>query len=165
MDQSRDMLSWDEICADSRLGDLPFKIETNEYGQIVMSPAKFWHSSMQGKLTGLLWQCRTTGDVSTETAIATSKGVKVADVAWASEAFIEIHGQDEPELKAAPELCVEIVSDSNTQAELLEKRLLYFAHGAKEVWECSKQGDLAFYKDPLTKIKASRLFPNFPTQI
>jgi len=159
------MLSWEEICADPRLSDLPFKIETNEYGQIVMSPAKFWHSSMQGKLAGLLWQLRASGIVSTETAIATSKGVKVADVAWASEAFVEAHGQDEPELKAAPELCIEIVSDSNTQAELLEKRLLYFAHGAEEVWECSKEGDISFYTGPQTKWKTSRLFPSFPTRV
>lgn len=159
------MLSWEEICADPTLADLPFKIETNEYGQIVMSPAKFWHSSKQGKLAGLLWQWNEAGDVSTETAIATTRGVKVADVAWASEAFVKKHGDDEPELKAAPELCIEIVSDSNTQEELLEKRVLYFAHGAEEVWECNKAGILTFYSDPQSKLEKSLLFPEFPDHI
>ena len=32
-------MNWQEVCEDRSLQDLPFKIELNEYGQIVMSPA------------------------------------------------------------------------------------------------------------------------------
>ena len=41
------MMTWDEICDDPALQDLPYKIETNQYGQIIMSPAKGWHSERQ----------------------------------------------------------------------------------------------------------------------
>ena len=32
-------LTWNQICEDRSLANLPYKIETNRYGQIVMSPA------------------------------------------------------------------------------------------------------------------------------
>ena len=31
-------MTWDEVCANPYLQDLPFDIETNRWGQIVMSP-------------------------------------------------------------------------------------------------------------------------------
>lgn len=36
-------LSWKEVCNDPNLHDLPYKIETNDRGQIVMSPTYAWH--------------------------------------------------------------------------------------------------------------------------
>ena len=36
--QPRRTLTWEELCRDPNLHDLPFKIETNDRGQIVMSP-------------------------------------------------------------------------------------------------------------------------------
>ena len=33
--------TWDDILADRSLRDLPYKIETNRYHQIIMSPASF----------------------------------------------------------------------------------------------------------------------------
>ena len=63
----------------------------------------------------------------------TSEGVKVADVAWASAAFIAEFDYATPYPKA-PELCVEIVSPSNSKIEIAEKVELYLAKGAQEVW-------------------------------
>lgn len=34
------MVHWQEICADPNLQDLPYKIELNKSGYIVMTPAK-----------------------------------------------------------------------------------------------------------------------------
>ncbi len=34
-------MEWKEVCENKQLQDLPFKIELNKWGQIVMSPV-FW---------------------------------------------------------------------------------------------------------------------------
>ena len=36
--------------------------------------------------------------------------------------------------------CIEIVSPSNSEAEIREKRALYFGVGATEVWICNLDG-------------------------
>ena len=72
-------MEWAEVLADPILQDLPYKIELNEYGKIVMSPASNRHSLLQGDLIRLLggklpvW-------IFPECPIQTTKGVKVADV-------------------------------------------------------------------------------------
>lgn len=156
--------TWDEICNDASLQDLPYKIETNRYGQIVMSPAKFWRSSRQGEITGLLKELGRHGKISTETAIQTAEGVKVADVAWASQAFFDAH-RDDIALTAAPEICVEVLSDSNSPEEIQQKVLLYFAHGAGEVWLCDNEGRMIFHLSPTQTAPASFRFPAFPAQV
>lgn len=157
-------MNWDEICADPSLQNLPYKIETNEWGQIVMSPAKFWHSSRQGRILRIIGSLTQEGEISTETAIRTIKGVKVADVAWATSEFYQAHA-DEGALSAAPELCVEVTSDSNTKQELQEKVALYFAQGAKEVWLCDEKGVMSFYSSPTNLVMQSVLFPGFPSSV
>ncbi len=157
-------LTWDEICADRSLADLPYKIETNRHGQIVMSPAKFWHSSRQGLIARLLGELGPQGMVFTETAIQTTEGVKVADVAWATKSFFRAH-KNESALSASPAVCVEVLSDSNTTPEMATKISLYFAQGAEEVWLCYDDGSVAFYIAPLTTVPASPLFPAFPARV
>ena len=157
-------MNWDQVCADPSLQNLPYKIETNEWGQIVMSPAKYWHSSRQGRISRILASLTELGDISTETAIETNKGVKVADVAWASDDFCRLHA-DEAALSKAPELCVEVLSNSNAQKEMAEKLALYFAHGAIEVWLCDDTGAMTFHIAPTQTASASRLFPAFPAKV
>jgi Uma2 family endonuclease len=48
-------------------------------------------------------------------------------------------------LQPAPPICVEIVSPSNTATQMEEKRALYFASGAKEVWVCERDGKMRFF--------------------
>jgi Uma2 family endonuclease len=72
------------------------------------------------------------GHVITEAPIATSAGLFLPDVAWASAGFMSAH--PESPLMRAPEICVEVVSRSNSVKELNEKRDAYRASGAEEVW-------------------------------
>jgi len=58
--------------------------------------------------------------------------------------FISENSYQTPYLKA-PEICVEIVSPSNTDKEMQDKIQLYLAKGAKEVWLCNLEGELRFY--------------------
>jgi hypothetical protein len=62
----------------------------------------------------------------------TSAGVLVADVAWASDEFMRARGFETPYLRS-PELCIEVVSPSNSRKELREKVAAYLEAGAVEV--------------------------------
>ena len=161
--RSESGLSWKEVCEDPTLQDLPYKIETNEYGQIVMSPNYLWHSRAQHQLAKRLDQCVEGGEVLTEAAIRTTKGTKVADVAWFSAArWDEV--KEALDAPIAPEICVEIRSSSNTDEEMAAKRALYVEAGAEEVWICDSQRRLTFF-DADGERPASTRVPDFPDQL
>lgn len=123
---------WREVLADPSLRDLPYKVETNRGGQIIMSPAKNIHGAYQTRIAQLLERALA-GQTIAECSIATPEGVKVADVAWCSAAFVAKHGFADP-YEVAPEICVEIRSPSNAESELQAKVRLYLDAGAREVW-------------------------------
>jgi Uma2 family endonuclease len=151
-------MNWQEVCDNPSLRDLPYKIELNEWGQIVMSPASSRRGILQGLLIDALNRLKKDGLVFPECPIQTYKGVKVPDVVWVSSQFLREHGEETPFSKAA-EVCIEVLSPSNTRMEMDEKRELYFARGAREVWICDEQGVISFY-DCTGQIPSSRLFPN-----
>ncbi len=140
-------MEWEEVVKDPSLKDLPFKIETNEWGKIMMSPASDLHGLYQGRIVRALGNLAKEGEISTECAVQTTRGVRVivADVAWRSRAFLKKHGIRNLKLPESPEVVVEIESPSNTAAELEEKRHLYFEVGAREFWLCDEDGDLRFF--------------------
>ena len=154
---------WAELCADPTLADLPYKIETNAYGTITMSPASNRHGSRQVDIALLLHQLLPKGRVLVECSIATSAGIKVADVAWCSPAFAAEHGDATP-FTAAPEICVEVASPGNARAELAAKIALYLERGAREVWLCGADGRMAFH-DHQGALKRSVVCPRFPQRI
>ena len=156
-------MKWEEVCEDQQLQNLPFKIELNKWGQIVMSPVKIKHSFYQGRIQRLLESLLQTGEVMPECAINTSDGVKVADVVWCSdERFDQI--QDEVSASIAPEICIEVKSIGNTLEEMEFKKKLYFEAQAMEVWICNEQGEITFYNQQ-NELTQSLLVPYFPTQI
>ena len=156
-------MNWQEVIKHPSLQNLPFKIELNEKGEIVMNPVKVNHSIYQGEIAALMRSMREGGMVLAECAVWTKKGTKVADVAWASKQTLKVI-KDQTECSIAPEVCVEVISYSNTDKEIRGKRKLYFDRGAKEVWICNKYGEITFY-NPKRKLKKSELFPNFPLKI
>lgn len=137
-------MRWSEVLQDKSLQELPYKIELNEYGQIVMTPASNRHGYLQSKLSWTLRQEMPGGEVISECSIDTEKGVKVADVAWCSDKFITTHGFETP-YRMAPEVCVEILSPSNSEQEMNVKMALYFQQGAKEVWLVSEKGEIRYF--------------------
>ncbi|MEZ5583395.1 MAG: hypothetical protein R3F37_12210 [Candidatus Competibacteraceae bacterium] len=68
-----------------------------------MSPIKLYHSLLQGGDRWLLWLAPRGGKVFAECAIQTSKGTKVADVAWASKTIYQTIS-DEDDCSIALEL-------------------------------------------------------------
>ena len=156
-------LTWEEVCADPNLEDLPYKIETNEWGQIVMSPTRLKHGGFQAEIAHVLKQQPASGKVITEAALKTAKGTKVADVAWFSPERWE-RVKDEFDASTAPEICVEILSPRNSNEEIEVKKQLYFEAGAEEVWICDDKGAVHFFNRE-TMMKSSVLVPAFPNQI
>lgn len=134
---------WQEVVDDKNLEDLPYKIETNRSGQLIISPAKVMHAVYQGEITALL-KAKLGGVVMTECGVATPEGVKVPDVAWCTQEQLDRIG-DAYAFAIAPEICVEIKSPSNARAELQVKVRLYLDAGAREVWLVDKDGRVTFY--------------------
>lgn len=126
-------MEWSEVIDNPLLKDLPFKIELNRFGKLLMSPASNKHGIAQSRIGALLTNKHPNGVTISECSIQTPEGTKVADVAWASNTFIEEWGTVTP-FPRAPELCVEIVSPSNSREEMQIKTALYLEAGAEEVW-------------------------------
>jgi Uma2 family endonuclease len=156
-------MEWREVVEHPSLQDLPFKIETNEWGQIVMTPASGRHAVYQGSIIEWLNRLARGGRTLPECPVQTSKGVRVADVAWASDAFLKRCGIPLffPE---SPEIVIEVWSPSNSTTEMEDKRKLYFEAGAKEFWVCGEYGTMRF-SNPQGELERSGLFREFPGHI
>jgi Uma2 family endonuclease len=152
-------MNWAEVCENPVLHNLPFKIELNQWGQILMSPITNRQGRWKSRVAYNLSSCAPTGDITSGCSVQTTKGVRVADVAWLSSGFVAKHADATP-YPNAPELCVEINSPSNSAGEISEKVELYFEAGAKEVWLCD-DGAMTFIS-PMGMRKQSKLFPMFP---
>lgn len=126
-------MEWSDVINDPALKNLPFKIELDKFGKLLMSPASNKHGIVQSRVSASLMRHHPNGITITECSINTPEGTKVADVAWASDAFISEWGAVTP-FPRAPELCVEIVSPSNSREEMRIKKELYLEAGAQEVW-------------------------------
>lgn len=120
-----------DLCEDPRFANVPGKIELDSWGRMVMTPASTYHGRMQGRLCQKLLALG--GEALVEVGVATRTGLFVPDVAWASPRFMTAHGRETP-LTVAPEICMEVMSPSNSVKEVQEKRDAYLASGAEEVW-------------------------------
>lgn len=146
---------WNQVLAEPAFRDLPYKLETTRSGAIMMTPASNWHGSAQYHVGQTLGKSRKGGDVINECSILTSDGVKVADVAWVSDEFLEQHGYQTPYL-VAPEICVEVASPGNSREEIERKVDLYLAKGALEVWIVAEDETVSFF-DKTGPLKKSKL--------
>ena len=123
---------WDEACRDSELARLPHKVELNEWGKIELTPpAPPVHGSFAFEVAKLME--RTLGRrASVECPVLTSIGVRVPDAVWlVAQRGAELDGR-QPLLRA-PEICVEVLSLTNTAEELDKKTAAYLEAGAQEV--------------------------------
>jgi len=135
---------WAEILDDPALAELPGKIECNAFGTVLMMPPASGDHSRLTRVIQRELEARLGGLALPECPISTIDGVRAADVGWYSDQrFERVRGQVAFEL--APEICVEILSPRNSEAEMLAKRSLYFEAGAIEVWLCGLDGEVRFF--------------------
>jgi Uma2 family endonuclease len=57
---------------------------------------------------------------------------------------VQTFGESTPYARA-PEICVEIVSPSNSDEEIREKTRAYLAAGATEVWIVAEEGTIRYF--------------------
>ena len=163
--RSFNLARWKEILADPELAKFPYRIETDQYGRILMSPPPASrHGRRQMKIGALLLQLLPRGETISECPVSTAGGVRAVDVAWLGPDRVEI-GQDPIVFVRAPDICIEILSPSNTASETDEKRALYFDAGASEVWICNLDGSMSFFSGVDHQLSSSLLCPSFPATI
>jgi Uma2 family endonuclease len=157
---------WAELLADPDLVKLEGRVETDRHGHILMTPPPApSHGSYQFRIGALLDRLMDKGRVLTECPISTADGVRAADVAWASAGRIRELG-NRVCFPKSPEICVEVLSPGNTDAEVREKIALHLDAGATEVWTCSESGSMQFFDaNQPQPLPASRICPHFPARI
>lgn len=153
-------MNWQQLCADPALQNLPYKMELNQQGQIIMSPASVRHVLLQAKIIALLNHICPDLIAVPEFPVETSNGVKVVDVGLLTSEQAALL-KNNVTSSIAPLLCVEVLSPSNTLAEMNHKKELYFEQGAKEFWLCDAQGSMTFYNTK-GELSSSELAVQFP---
>jgi Uma2 family endonuclease len=157
---------WAEVLADPELARLPHRIETDRHGHILMSPPPApAHGDRESEIVFQLKTLLPHGRTITNCPVSTSDGVKAPDVAWVvPERRLEVRSL--VCLTRAPEICIEVLSPSNTLKEIQEKTALYFEAGALEVWICHEDGSILFhFRTPPAIRQRSELCPEFPQLI
>ncbi len=152
-------MTWREIIRNPALRNLPFKLETNRFGQIVLSPATNQQGALRFKVANEIRRCKRGGGVTLSCSVRTSDGVRVADAAWVSRKFIAEFGGLTPYPKA-PEICVEIVLSGTSKQAIEHKLELYLAKGAQEVWVVNDKEEVTIHTHA-GKLKTSKLAPKF----
>lgn len=157
---------WERVLGDGHLQALAYRIESDRYGQIVMSPPPApEHGREQFNIGKRLDALMPDGEVITECPISTPEGVKAADVCWISNARWAAQ-RGKVCQTTAPEICVEVVSPGHSEKELVDKRALFFAAGAEEVWFCRRNRKMEFYlRAAPHQPAASVLCPAFPNDL
>jgi Uma2 family endonuclease len=63
----------------------------------------------------------------------------------------------------APEICIDVLRESNTAEEMDEKRALYREAGAQEIWLVELDGRIRFFGDD--EQEQSQLAPDMPNRL
>ena len=139
---------WLQICTDPAFADRPERFEIDAAGQLIMSPPPgFDHRQRARAIANLLDQLHAGELATVEQAILTRDGqIRIADVVLLTNAQKRwLLANPTSPLPTAPPVCVEILSRSNTPAEIEEKRALYFEASATEVWICNLDCSMLFF--------------------
>ena len=74
-------VKWQELIENPFFRDMPYKIELNKFGQILMSPASNRRGILQHKVGSKVLAKRNSGEIINRCSISTGEGIRVADVA------------------------------------------------------------------------------------
>ena len=153
---------WNDFLADPELLRRPERIEIDAFGHLIMSPPPDALHRKQGfRITSLLDALLPGDGAYPEQSILTCEGIRIVDAIWINPGRVrELSLAPSQPLCPAPDICAEILSPSNTQAMIDEKRALYFEAGAREVWICERDSNIRFFA-PKAKWSAQRFAPNF----
>ena len=157
---------WAEVLADPQWAGHLYRIETDAFGRIVMTPPAAGSHNHRGGNIAFELRRRLGGTAMQECPISTADGVRAADVGWYStERYNTVRGQ--LAFETAAEICVEVLSPRNTELEMQHRRALYFDAGAIECWICDLDGRMTHFhrNHPEDPMPTSNLCPDFPDTI
>jgi len=113
-------------------------------GEVIeMAAPGYEHGRIQTNIAGLLWQYlrgKKLGVAVTESGVLTERDeddgdtVRGPDVSYYSAERVPLDRRIVKYCEVAPDLCIEVVSPSNTRKELRDKTQEYFAAGVRMVW-------------------------------
>jgi Uma2 family endonuclease len=152
---------WERLCTTPGFSHPGFTCDVSPDGKVIMSPTFNYHGWYQARLSVLFAQIAPTGQPFVELAVLTNAGLFEVDVAWTRE-FRKLRAQKYA--SPAPEICVEVESESNTAEEFDRKKEALFSAGCSEVWIVRKDGQIEFYATGRL-MDRSALLPAFPTNI
>ena len=104
---------------------------------VTLTRPKMRHAKLQSRLARLLRpKAELLGVVETEVAFRAlpEYDLRGADVAYVSQNRWDGTDDDDDNLHGSPELVIEVLSPSNTKAEIHEKAVLCLSSGAQEFW-------------------------------
>ena len=150
-------------------------------GEIVAMPMPgVEHGRVQVNISGLIWTFLKTnkiGCVVTESGVITERDddtVRGPDISYYSKERMPLEKRVVKYNDLPPDLCVEVVSPSNTKRELREKIQEYFSVGVRMVWivepedrsvtvlTSPKQGH-TFYED--SELGGGEVLPGFTCKV
>jgi len=153
--------TWERLCTTPGFSHPGFTCDVSPEGKVVMSPTFNYHGWYQARLSILFAQLGPNGQPFVELAVLTKDGLFEVDVAWTRD-FRRLRAQKYA--SPAPEICVEVESESNTPEEFRRKREALFSAGCSEVWIVGRDGQIEFYSEA-GSLKRSNLVPAFPLAI
>jgi len=140
-----------ELAADPESPDC---FELNEFGELILSPKPT--TRHQGTASEVAYQLTVQlGPRALTASVLTDRGVRVPDVVWMTpERWAEC--KDQTPLQLVPDVCVEVLSPSNTREEIAMKVGAYLRGGAREAIVVGLKGEVEFF-GPGGKREASAL--------
>ena len=135
--------------------DSPVLYELSEFGEWIVTPRPT-HEHQHVAFTVAVQLTTQLGPRAvTEVSVVTDRGIRAPDVVWMSAArWLEVKGQNP--LPFAPNVCVEVLSPSNTREEIRMKVGAYLRGGAREAIVVGLKGEVEFF-GPKGRLEASAL--------
>jgi Uma2 family endonuclease len=128
------LLSFEEF---ERLPDEPGKVELLDGELIQLPPAKLIHMEVARRIHVLLMRAVDKAGTSAKLGeVYFETGYKFSARAWL-QPDVSIPYRDQPRgdyFESAPALAVEVISESNTAAQMARKVKIYLTNGSAEVW-------------------------------
>ncbi len=115
--------TWNAICEDPQLQDLPYKVELKGDGDLIMNAVKVLYAFLVYEIKRHLMRLGPEGFSPTEFPIQTSDGVRSPDVVWISSELRKPTLGDSA-ASIAPEICVEVMSPGNSLQQPQKRKAL-----------------------------------------
>jgi Uma2 family endonuclease len=132
---------WSALAADP---ESPDHFELNQFGELIVTPKPTSGHQRVASAIARILSSQLGGEGVTDVSILTDRGVRAPDVVWMpSERWAACKGQSP--LEVVPDVCVEVLSPSNTREEIEMKVGAYLRGGAREVYVVGLKGEIEIF--------------------